>query len=519
MPEQAFSDVLLQAHLSPESVEPFKNVILPFTLRPHQVLGIQCGLYWDRFGLYHDVRTGKTIVMQLLALFYANYGMKSTFLLPPILFDQFVDEYKRIQGHNLNIVLIEGDAKKKLDMLQSYALAPSEAPDIVVTTSQIFSGPFGQKRKQVVLQNWHYFAKFSDCLFFDECHLGLQDEESLTFRAIENYLKYSPKKRLVMSSGTPFRTELKSAYPSIRLKTPEIYTSRRHFDATHVNYAPMIVKFTNRSGSVGERRITKVDSYKNVELLTNNFYQKSHRVSKFDVLKFADPNVQIVPVHLTKPHLKLYKQLITEQLLEVGEDLLDFREQSKLRHFALRLITSPELAGPDVQIKENSVLKAIETIAGTANVDDGGKLIVFANYNSSVKYLRDKLSKYTPAVIYGGDDSSGELNRKEVARFKKTMHCNVAIINPQAGGVGLTLGDVCQYAVFAEPVSSPGLFEQAAARILLDGQTAPSSVYILDVKNTWSSEAVRRLLNKEEEVQEVMRDKKTLLKQMLAESV
>jgi hypothetical protein len=144
---QPFSDVLLQAHLPPESVEPFKNVILPFTLRPHQVLGIQCGLYWDRFGLYHDVSTGKTIVMQLLALFYANYGMKSTFLLPPILFDQFVDEYKRIKGHNLNIVLIEGDAKKKLDMLQSYALSPSEAPDIVVTTSQIFSGPFGKKRK------------------------------------------------------------------------------------------------------------------------------------------------------------------------------------------------------------------------------------------------------------------------------------------------------------------------------------------------------------------------------------
>ena len=514
MPEQSFSEVLQLAHLPSESTTPFNNIILPFTLRPHQVLGVQCGLYWDRFGLYHDVRTGKTIVMQLLALFYANYRMRSTFLLPPILFDQFVDEYARIKGHNLKITLIEGDAKRKIDMLQSFALSPSEAPDIVVTTSQIFSGPFGKKRKEVVMQNWQYFAKFTDCLFFDECHLGLQDEESLTFRAIESYLKYSPTKRLVMSSGTPFRTELKSAYPSIRLKTPELYTSRRHFDAIHVNYVPMVVKFNTPRG-VGERRITKVDSYKEIETLTQNFYQKSHRVSKFDVLKFADPNVQVVPIHLSKPHLKLYKQLVTEQLLEAGEELLDFREQSKLRHFALRIITAPEIAGQDVEIKENMVIKGIETIADTANVSDGGKLIVFANYNSSVKYLRDRLSKYTPAVIYGGDDSSSELNRKEVARFKKTTTCNVAIINPQAGGVGLTLGDVCQYAVFAEPVSSPGLFEQAAARILLDGQTAPSSVYIFDVKNTWSSEAVKRLLDKEEEVQDVMRDKKTLLKQLL----
>ena len=516
MPEQSFAEVLQLAHLPPESTTPFENVILPFTLRPHQVLGIQCGMYWDRFGLYHDVRTGKTIVMQLLALFYANYRMRSTFLLPPILFDQFVDEYARIKGHNLNIVLIEGDAKRKMDMLKRFAMTPSEAPDIVVTTSQIFSGPFGAKRKQMITPNWQYFAKFTDCLFFDECHLGLQDEESLTFRAIEGYLKYAPNKRLVMSSGTPFRTELKSAYPAIRLKTPELYNSRRHFDATHVNYAQMVVKYNTPRG-VGERRITKVDSYKNIDLLTQNFYQKSHRVSKFDVLKFADPNVQVIPIHLSKPHIKLYKQLITEQLLEVEDELLDFREQSKLRHFALRLITAPEIAGPSVEIKENMILKGIETIADTADVKSGGKLILFANYNSSVKYLRDKLSKYTPAVIYGGDDSSGEINRQEVARFKKTSTCNIAIINPQAGGVGLTLGDVCQYAVFVEPVSSPGLFEQAAARILLDGQTAPSSVYIFDVKNTWSSEAVRRLLNKDEEVQDVMRDKKTLLQQLTGE--
>ena len=128
MPEQSFADVLLQAQLPPESVIPFNDVILPFTLRPHQVLGIQCGLYWDRFGLYHDVRTGKTIVMQLLALFYANYRMKSTFLLPPILFDQFVDEYARIKGHNLKITIIEGSAARKLDLLQSFALTPAEAP-------------------------------------------------------------------------------------------------------------------------------------------------------------------------------------------------------------------------------------------------------------------------------------------------------------------------------------------------------------------------------------------------------
>lgn len=515
MPKQKFSDVLLQAHLTEEAVRPFENIILPFELRPHQVIGLQCGLYWDRFGLYDDVRTGKTIVMQLLALFYAYYGMKSTFLLPPILFDQFVSEFLRIEGHNLSILTLEGDSKKKTDMLHGFALDKSSAPDIIVTTSQIFSGPFGTKRKRTSVLNWQCFAKFSSCLFFDECHLGLQDEESLTFRGIENYLKFSQDKRLVMSSGTPLRTELKSAYPAIRLKTPEIYNSRRHFDSMHVDYASVSVRFRSRSGGAGERRVPKVSGYRNVELLTENFYLKSRRVSKFDVLEFASPNVQVLPVRLSKQHMKLYKQLLTEQLLEVGEELLDFREQSRLRHFAMMLITSPEIAGPGVKVKENAVISAIEAIANTANVDDGEKLIVFANYNSSVKYLASRFAKYEPAVVYGGDDSSGEINRREIARFKTTSQCRIAVINPLSGGVGLTLGDVCQYAVFAEPVSSPGIFEQAAARILLAGQTAPSSVYLLDIKNTMASAVVKRLLEKEEEVQNVMRDKTTLLRELL----
>lgn len=514
MPIQTFEEALLLANMPPEVAAQFREVIIPFTLRPHQILGLQCGLFWDRFGLYHDVRTGKTVVMQLLSIFYAHYGMRSTFLLPPILFDQFQDEMKRITGHQVRVKTIEGEASKKRDLLQSWALDPTSCPEVVVTTSQIFAGPFGKQRK-TALPNWSYFAKFSDVLLFDECHLGLQDEESLTFRAIENYIKRSPNKRLVLSSGTPLRTELRSAYPQIRLKTPDAYTSRRHFDHQHVNFTKMSIKFTARSGQLSERTIEKVDSYKDFETLSANFYQKSHRVSKFDVLTFASPNVQVVPVHLTTTHYKLYKQLLSDQLLELGDEVLDFRQPSKLRHFAQRVITSPELAGLDTSSKslvtDNAVIKMLEAIIGTANVDDGGKLVIFANYNSSVKYLKMRFEKYSPAIIFGGDDSDAEFNRKEVARFKKTNDCNLVIINPQAGGVGLTLGDVCQYAVFAEPVSSPGLFEQAAARILLDGQTAPSTVYLLDVKKTFYSEAVKRLLEKEEEVQEIMQDKKTML--------
>ena len=63
----------------------------------------QANLRWEDpvFGFKRGIAcnvtiTGKTVVMQLLSIFYAHYGMRSTFLLPPILFDQFQDEMKRI---------------------------------------------------------------------------------------------------------------------------------------------------------------------------------------------------------------------------------------------------------------------------------------------------------------------------------------------------------------------------------------------------------------------------------------
>lgn len=508
---RSFETILLQISLPPEAARQFRNVILPFELMDHQIRALHCALAWPRFGLYHEARTGKTIVMQLVAIFYARYGFKTLFLMPPVLFVQFLSELNKIEGHGLQAEVLNGSASTKQNKLADWALGTKRAPDILITTTAIFAGPFGKRRKQVAILNNEYLSRVYTCLTWDECHIGLQDEDSKIFASVEKFIKNVANSRLILATGTPITSELKSAYSHIRLKTPDIYHSRRHFDAVHVDYQTINVKGppTARNPD-GIRRIPTIRGYLNQEALSNNLYQFADRARKLEVLGLDVPNLQIVPIKLAMDHLKFYKQAIKDKLVEIEGEMLDLRQEQALRQFALRIITAPEFGGK--QIKDNAVIAGIQALLDTTNLRDN-KAIVFANFNNSIEYLAKRFENYRPAVIYGQND--GGYNAKEVVRFKTHKDCNLAIINPQAGGVGLTLGDVCQVAIFAEPVSSPGLFDQAASRILLKNQTAPVTVYLLKILDTASPKAIERMLERTIDVRDVMKDKQTLVDELL----
>ena len=508
---RSFESVLLSCSIPPEEAAKFRDVRLPFELKPHQLRALHCGLAWQRFGLYHEARTGKTIVMQLLAIYFSRYGMKTVFLMPPVLFTQFMNEFLRIEGSGATIEMLDGSAAAKRTKLQSWATGEKPAPDVLLTTKEIFSGPFGKLRKSLVLLNQDYISRVYNCLTWDECHIGLQDETSQIFKSVERFINSNRHNRLILATGTPITSELKAAYSHIRLKTPDAYVSRRHFDNNHVRYDTINIK-AERSASCpdGMRRISVIGGYLNTELLSKNLYALSDRARKLEVLDIKVPNVQVIDIKLTSDHLKFYQQAVRDRLVEIEGEMVDLRQEQTLRQFALRITTSPEFGGKIV--KKNAVIDGIQALLDTSNVKEN-KVLIFANFNNSVTYLRDKFEKYQPAVVYG--KQTPEYNRQEVERFRTDRECRIIIVNPQAGGVGLTLGDVCQTAIFAEPVSSPGLFDQAASRVLLSGQTQPISVYILRILQTASPAAIESMLSRTAEISKVMKDKTTLIDELL----
>lgn len=476
---------------------PFAHLTLPFTPREDQISAINWLLRYNRFGLFSETRTGKTIVMQMGILYCAHYGYKTTFIMPAILFDQFQETWNDIQGPKPSLFVLEAGPEKREKLFKSWESRTAEAPSVLILSQQIFN-KVQERLSMLGYRN----------LLFDESHQGLQQEESKICLAINRFIAHQDT-RLVLSTGTPIPTEVQNVYPTISLLYPGAYLNQRDFNRWHVINKTIYVR--NKRGEVFPRAVP--DSYVNLDFLHQVLYKQAWRVTKAQVLDLKAPNIQVMPVHLSGPHFALYKQLLKQRFLMFPNgELIDAKHEAKLRQTALQLVANPE-EFTDRKLTNNLFELAdqlVDSIGPKKN-----KILLFANYNLTVNSLVARYEKLNPARVYGGEGGGTGANRKEIDRFKHDDTCRILVANPEAGGVGLTLGHVCTHVIVVEPMSSPGDFEQAISRVILDGQTEPVVVYILSVQGTGHVSAVNSMLGRAQDIKTVNSDKQTLLDELL----
>lgn len=501
------SDALTKAGIEQSVADQFSHIILPFELMVHQYDRIRCGLSWDRFGLFDQPRTGKTIVMQIMAIYFAKYGMKSVFLMPPVLFRQFERDFHLIKSHGISIKILNGLAASKTELLRSWALHEKPAPDVLVMTREMFAGPKKNSKNPDATPYVNYLTKAYSLLFWDECHLGLQEESTAAFRAVEQFIHRAPHARVILSTGTPLTAELKNAYPIIRLKTPDRYESRRAFDDKHVNYVQIHVKVTPTP--LNPRGLAKrlvVDSYKNVDLLRSNFYTNARRILRSEVSDCKVPKILRMPVELDPKHLKAYKAAIRDKIVELNDEIVDLRTEQALRQYALQSVLDPALLG--CEVKKNAIVSMVEHLVDSYELDDN-KVVLFANYNKTVELLEGNLKEYNPVTIFGKNTSAK--NAANATAFQTGKESRVAVINPQAGGVGLKLGDVSNVAIFVEPLTVPGWFEQAAARVITLDKVDPPTIVLIEALGTYFTKAIDKMIERYGTINEVQVDSSTLI--------
>lgn len=500
--------VLLHVGVPKDTASVFEHILMPFDLKPHQFRSLQGILAWQRMGLFDSARTGKTIVMHLAAIYFARHGIKSIFLMPPVLFDQFLEQLDMIGNHGYRVGMFNGApaARKSLLTKLSNPLNQDTAEQGLAMTKEIF------KKHWVELASAGFTA-----LFYDECHMGLQKENIYvkgrkrtnefltTYGCVRRFCEVIPDARLVLATGTPIYNEIYGVYPLISLKTPNAYESRREFDYEHVTFTSFTVD--TRRGPTLVQKPDK-ENYRNLKLFSENLHSQATRASQMDVLDIGVPNVAEVLVNLHSKHRNAYKRLMRARIVETSDELIDARNNSMLVATALRMITDPTFALPDGEKVKNAVLEAILALFDSVNVNHN-KIVLFANLQHSVRFLYRELSKYKPAIVYG--PNGPKKNRLEVNLFLNDPACRILIANPLAGGVGLTLGKVSRTVIFVEPVSTPGQFEQVASRVILSGQTEPVVVYILKILRTISVNAIDSMRGRSETVLTAMRDRKSLL--------
>ena len=503
MPQVSFGLELQKMGEPPEVWQQFEQVILPFEPMDHQWDGFYRSRSNARSGLFFEPRTGKTLVLQMLAIFFARYGSGTIQIMPPALFRQFQHDYHLIKGHGLKVeVLNQGPAGRKT-LLNKWRDQPHSRPQVVLVSKEIF---------KVVWQDL-YFLGFTNT-HFDESHLGLQQSDSQIAKALRAFINQHDGNRLVLSTGTPLPNQIRNGFATLNLLYPEIYRTQGAFDSTHVTFKKIWIPDPRRPGET--RTIQVVDSYYNLEYLSQVLYWHAVHADKLSVLSLETPNIQRIECVLTPKHRRLYNKAINERLLEIEGDILDLRAAQKLRQVALQIISVPEQFSDDYATSDNSLYHTVAALLDTINLEKE-KVVIFGNYIRTIEHLERLFKRYKPAKVYGPNGPAK--NGMEVERFHTEDACRILIANIAAGGTGFKLGDIATHLIFAEPCSTPGQFDQALSRVMLVGQVSPVVCYIVEVVGTISPISIDNMLNKVKDLNKVMGAKRSLFDALLGKEV
>lgn len=128
-------------------------------------------------------------------------------------------------------------------------------------------------------------------------------------------------------------------------------------------------------------------------------------------------------------------------------------------------------------------------------VEQVGKVVVFAHHRDVIQSLQSGLSDLGAVVCYGGMDPNQK--QRSIDGFVNSPSTQVFIAQTVAGGTGIDgLQGVCNYAIFIELDWSPGIMDQAVARLRRIGQQNTVFVHYLSAPGTMDEDMEQLLRHK-----------------------
>lgn len=495
--------------------------------------------------------TGKSLQLQGFMIWMAGLGNKSVAIMPPVLVQQFKDSllntFPNIENF-LTVGMVNGELKVRQKQIETYQ--SKGWPDILIMSYQTFLGKVkapkrsnitatqeealnklppdeSVKQRQRLLHDakarqksdskkfeWTPRSEITAFNFRSEVltHLGynllitdeshkLKSPKSQIHQAVNDFVQPwegDESNGLIISTGSPVETNVEDAYGLIKLLDPNRYGSARAFDDMHCELLAGV-------------RFRKVMEYKNLDYLYQGLYARGRRITKAQA--FPEMPVRLVTeisVRLSKEHKDLYDKLVEEQVLELEDKLIDATKQQRMYQYVQQILVCPERF-TDNPPKENAMIEAVDGILESL---EGRKVILFAWYQESIEKLKKVYRGHNPVVINGS--VTGAAREKAKQTFIKDKKCKMLIANPISGGCGIDgFQSVCSYMIFTEIFPYPGGFEQAVGRLERSGQTESVNVFLLVPKGTIAIKLRNDLCRKEADANAAVRDKKTLISEML----
>lgn len=434
------------------------------TLTEMQKEDIQTLADWTRALADLPVGSGKTAVATYAALMIDPDT--TLIILPPVLVVQWVKWLRSIPGIGA-VVAYEGSPAERRALIVKGARW-------VVMSFQIFKNDFERLVADTNDDN--------SMLVVDEAH-AVKNSKSKLYKAVRDYSAGRP---LLLMTGTAM-SKPDDAYAYIKLNTPTTYQTLRQFENIHVE----------------ERHFfDKPIKWRDLEMMQQNLSLRRVRRTKEEV-HAALPKANYIEMHyaLDKPHMALYKRLMEEQILQLGEGKIDATTANALYHAAQQIIVNYGYFADD-ETKRPATFDLIDQICDEINVMDltSSKFIIWVQYKRSAARLLEYMNSVgIPTVAaYSGADS-----KKSVAAFMDDPQIRCLVANPLSAGMGLNPQHLCWEVFFAETPTVTIPFIQAAGRVDRFGQQFNPNIRIGMAINTVQQDRYKSLLANDDLVNKV----------------
>lgn len=426
----------------------------------HQEKGLEYGLKHDRWFLGDQQGCGKTKqVIDIAVARKIKYNYKHCLIVCGVNtlkwnwaneIHTHSDEECWILGqrNQKNGSIVIGSMTDKLNDLTDI----DELPYFIITNIESFRNENFVEKIVKLCKN----DKINMCAV-DEVHKCKNPQSQQT----KGFLKCLPKCRIAMT-GTPLMNSPMDLYVILKwlgYESHSFYSFKNH-------YCVM--------GGYGGYEIV---GYKNIDQLTNQIGSIMLRRLKKDVLDLPEKTYVDEYVDMTPKQSDIYKEVQMDIKSHIDEIKFDNNPLSTL----IRLRQATGYTGIlSSSIKESAKLDRLEDLVEEI-VANNNKCLVFSNWTQMTDVIKDKLSRYNPAVITG-DTKDNERNVQQ-DKFMHDDSCKVIIGTIGAMGTGLTL-TAGSFVIFVDEPWNKALFEQAVDRAHRIGTKNNVTIYSILCKNT-----------------------------------
>lgn len=242
----------------------------------------------------------------------------------------------------------------------------------------------------------------------------------------------------------------------------------------------------------------------------NGLYQDGWGVFKLgNATNIEDLKRKLAPIMLRRTI-----EEVGEQLPKVNMNLITLEQTPDIEKI-IRLEDEMYVSGSATQEEAYGNMATLRRLTALAKLpqcvsfikdtlETEGKVVVFAHHREVIDRLRQQLSGYGIALLWGA--MSDTVKSENINKFINQKEIRIFIGQIDAAGQGINgLQKVCNKIIFVEPAWTPGQIAQAIGRLRRIGQFAAHIfAYMLLAKGTIEEAMVKSMVYKDEIIQKLM---------------